>query len=161
MLLVIGLPGTSLRWFQSYITESKQCSCCEREPSNKLPQGSILEPLLFIIYINDLTSVLESCSVLLFYFFTDDTVICCYGTTSQELSENLSKNLFIVAKWLNNHKLTLNLEKIKCIIIGSSCKLESKMPLSVLILDHNIYSVYTLKYLGIFISSDSTWTYPC
>ena len=89
-----------------------------------------LGTLLFIIYINDLPSVLESCSVSL---YADDTVIYCYGTTSQELSENLNKNLFIVAMWLNNHKLTLNLEKTKCIIIGSTCsrKSESKVLLSV------------------------------
>ena len=59
----------------------------------------------------------------------DDTVIFCYDSSSRELSDKLNHDLLAVAKWLNDHKLTLNLrvEKTKCMLIGSNRKLESKV----------------------------------
>ena len=63
-----------------------------------------------------------------------------------------------MAKWLHDHKLTLNLDKTKCMLIGSNRKRESKVDLTVSILDHSISNVRSFKYLGIHISSDFTWT---
>ena len=77
---------------------------------------------------------------------------------AKELSEKLNGDLLAVAKWLNDHKLTLNLEKTKCMLVGSNRRLESKMALTVSIFDHNVNNVNSFKYLGIFISSDFTWT---
>ena len=85
-------------------------------------------------------------------------MIYCYGSSSQELSDKLNRDLLAVAKWLNDHKLTLNLEKTKCMLVGSNTKLESKMTLTVSIFDHNVNNINSFKYLGIFISSDFTWT---
>ena len=70
----------------------------------------------------------------------------------------LNKDLLSVAKWLNDHKLTLNLEKTKCLLIGSNRKLESKVSLTVSIVDHKVENVRSFKYLGIIISTDFTWT---
>ena len=81
----ISLCENSLQWFRSYITDRKQRTCCENELSDELPvthgvpQGSILGPLLFVIYINDLPSVLNACQASL---YADDTVIYCYGSSS-------------------------------------------------------------------------------
>ena len=153
-LSAYGLSGNSLQWFHSYITDRKQCTSFVNEMSNELPvthgvpQGSI-------IYINDLPSILEYCCSSL---YADDTVIYCYGSSSLELHDKLNRDLLAVAQWLNNHKLTLNLEKTKCILVGSNRKLESKMALTVSIFDHNVNNVNSFKYLGIFISSDFTWT---
>ena len=63
-----------------------------------------------------------------------------------------------MAKWLNDHKLTLNIEKTKCMLVGSNRKLESKVDLTVSIFDNIVNNVNSFKYLGIFISSDFTWT---
>ena len=68
------------------------------------------------------------------------------------------KSRLAVAKWLNDHKLTLNIEKTKCMLVGSNRKLESKMDLTVSIFDNIVNNVNSFKYLGIFISSDFTWT---
>ena len=157
----IGLCENSLQWFRSYITDRKQRTCCGNELSDELlvthgvPQGSILGPLLFVIYINDLPSVLDACHVSL---YADDTVVYCYGSSSQELTDKLNQDLLAVAKWLNEHKLTLNLDKTKCILIGSNRKPESKVALTVSIFDHCVNNVTCFKYLGILISSDFTWT---
>ena len=103
-----------------------------------------------MIYINNLPNVLNSCYASL---YADDTVIYCYGTSSKELSDILG-----VAKWLHGFKLTLNLDKTKCMLIGSNRKRESKVDLTVSILDHSISNVRSFKYLGIHISLDFTWT---
>ena len=159
-LSAYGLSGNSLQWFSSYTTDRKQRTFCGNKISNELPvthgvpQGSILGPLLFVIYINDLPSILDFCCASL---YADDTVIYCYGSSSQELSEKLNHDLLAVAKWLNDHKLTLNLEKTKCMLAVSNRKLESRMALTVSIFVHNVNNVNSFKYLGISISSDFTW----
>ena len=157
----IGLCENSLQWFRSYITDRKQRTCRGNELSDELPvthgvpQGSILGPLLFVIYINDLPSVLDACQASL---YADDTVIYYYGSSSQELTDKLNQDLLAVAKWLNEHKLTVNLDKTKCMLIGSNRKLESKVALTVSIFYHYVNDVTCFKYLGILISSDFTWT---
>ena len=72
--------------------------------------------------------MLNSCNASL---YADDTVIYCYGTSSKELSDKLNNDLLGVAKWLHDHKLTLNLDKTKCMLIGSNRKRESKVDLTV------------------------------
>ena len=158
----IGLSETALHWFRSYLTGRQQRTSCGNELSDEelpvthgVPQGSILGPLLLLIYINNLPNVLNSCYASL---YADDTVIYCYGTSSKELSEKLNNDLLGVAKWLHDHKLTLNLDKPKCMLIGSNRKRDSKVALTVSILDHSISIVRSFKYLGIHISSDFTWT---
>ena len=71
----------------------------------------------------------------------------------------LNSNLLTVAKWLNDHhqKLTLDLEKNKCMLIGNDRKLESKVALTKSIFNHNVNNVNSFKCLGIFISSDFAW----
>ena len=60
------------------------------------------------------------------------------GKSSKELSDKLNNDLLGVAKWLHDHKLTLNLDKTKCMLIVSNRKRESKVDLTVSILDHSI-----------------------
>ena len=159
-LTALGVSDNTVKWFQSYLTNRKQRVYCGNELSDELPviygipQGSILGLLLFIVYINDLPSVLNFSYATL---YADDTVIYCYGYTQLELRDKLNDDLLSVARWLNENKLTLNLEKTKCMLIGSNHKLARNISLSICILSHNIDSVSSFKYLGIFLSSHFTW----
>ena len=82
--------------------------------SNELPEThGVAQGCCSLLTVNDLPSILECyCPSL----YADDTVIYCCGSYSQELSDKLNRHLLAEAKWLNDHKLTLNLEKIKCVI---------------------------------------------
>ena len=101
-LKALGVSKVSLAWFQSYLisrfqrTVIGQATFCNRHISVGVPQGSILGPLLFSIYINDLPTCLKHTSVTL---FADDTAL--YRST--ELQQILNEDLASVAEWLNDH----------------------------------------------------------
>ena len=80
------------------------------------PQGSILGPLLFLIYINDLPNCLEYSSTRM---FADDTTLTTSGKYLNEAESALNSDLDNVKEWLFANKLSLNLVKIKYLLIGS------------------------------------------
>ena len=161
-LSILGICPSTLQWFRSYLGNRKQRTSCDHELSDELPvtlgvpQGSVLGPLLFIIYIDSLPATVNHCEMSL---YADDTVLYCYNTNLQELERQLNEDLLIIAKWLNEHKLTLNLDKTKSMLIGSNRKLGDIRSLSVSIFDYSITSVNNFKYLGVFLSSDLTWAH--
>ena len=105
-----GIRHTALKWFKSDLSERSQKNTKMGVSSNWLnvncgvPQGSILGPLLFLIYINDLPNV---CSQNDIYLFADDTNICGLNCSSEEIQADLLK----ITKWLNANKVKLNISK--------------------------------------------------
>ena len=87
-----------------------------------IPQGSILGPLLFIIYINDLPNCLEQATPRM---FADDTSLTAVGKTLNEAEEIANKDLNNVKAWLSSNKLSLNIAKTEYILIGSCPKIRS------------------------------------
>ena len=123
----------SLQWFHSNITDRKQRTCCGNELSDELPvtHGFLREVSWVPCYSSStstikLPGILDACYASL---YADEMVIYCYGSSSQEWIDKLNQDLLVLAKWLNEHKVTLNLDKTKCMLIGSSRKPESKVAL--------------------------------
>ena len=157
----VGVSPRSLEWFASYLRNRKQQTSCENNLSEALPvtfgvpQGSILGPLLFLVYINELPAVIEHSEVSL---YADDTVLYCFSKEPHQLESKLNADLYNVAMWLKANKLTLNLTKTKSMLIGSNRKLVNISPMSLSIFDCKLDSVSTFKYLGIKLASDFTWS---
>ena len=77
------------------------------------PQGSILEPILFLLYINDIKN---SSKILKFFLYADDTSTLLRSKSIQELESIYNKELSYVTDWLNANKLTLNVEKSNLVL---------------------------------------------
>ena len=73
-----------------------------------VPQGSILGPLLFLIYINDLSHMVNNTSM---YLYADDTVLLSTDNCIHTCTENMQRDLIIIAKWCQSNKLSLNIKK--------------------------------------------------
>ncbi len=155
-----GITEVELGWFGNYLTDRKQTTEIDCTKSEYMaitcgvPQGSILGPLLFSIFINDLPSVVKQSQVIL---YADDTALIYSGKTNTEISKVLNSELTAIKQWLDNSKLTLNIKKSKSMLIGSARKLKTTSELNILLNNQNIIQVDHYKYLGIWLDTKYTF----
>jgi len=118
-----------------------------------VPQGSVLGPLLFLIYINDIA---QSSTLLDFHLFADDTSIFYKHKNFIEMEEILNKELENVSNWLIANKLSLNVGKSNVLVFRSKNANSDKilsLKINNLLLEEKTYT----KYLGIYIDHKLTW----
>ena len=118
-----GVRGILLKWFESYLSNRKQCVSVNGHTSDKLqvthgvPQSSVLGPLLLLIFINDLPNVSK---FLQFYLFADDINIYYESSDLLNIQKILNRELRKVRKWLEANRLALNIERTNFVLFHSS-----------------------------------------
>ena len=118
-----GIRGTPWNWFKSYLENRKQYVCYSDILSatmpimHGVPQGSILGPLLFILYINNLANVSEKLFSIL---FADDTTVLIEGTNINTMIAILNCELAKLTEWLNSNKLSINVSKSHYMVFHQS-----------------------------------------
>ena len=156
-----GVDDFSIKWFKSYLNNRTQRTVLgnaisfSRIVTTGVPQGSVLGPLLFLVYINDLTERLNHSVASL---FADDTAIYCSATSTQELQRKLNEDLCGIKDLLNSHKLALNTTKSKFMVIGGTQRLNGLENLNIVIDEELLDRVDQFKYLGVVINKNLTWT---
>ena len=157
-LKIYGIKNVPLQWFESYLSERTQYVTYNSVKSTRekvncgVPQGSILGPLLFLLYINDLSSVSEYCYSVL---FADDTNVFISGENIDVLCSRLNEELECIREWLCCNKLSLNVSKTHYMIFTPRNKIVHDI--DVKIHGVSVERVYATKFLGVIIDSKLTW----
>ena len=152
-----GFRGIVADWLTSYISNREQYVSINDNRSTTLPirtgvpQGSILGPLLFILYINDIVNVSKDAELLL---FADDTNVFLYDTDIYQLSVRANKALSDINNWFKLNKLSLNVKKCNFILFTTR---PITADFKVSIDNCQLERVRQTKFLGVIINEKLTW----
>ena len=158
-----GIRGPSNQWFKSYLSNRSQYVSINGFDSEKLnvkhgvPQGSVLGPLLFLIYINDLYKCLAYSTA---FHFADDTNLLVIGKTQKQLQKHMNIDLKLLYKWLIANKISLNCSKTELIIFhGTSTDINFEYKIK--INGHKLMPTNYLRYLGVILDDKLNGEYHC
>ncbi|KAG8292079.1 hypothetical protein J6590_108613 [Homalodisca vitripennis] len=158
----LGIRGTTKEWFKSYLTDRKQLVEIKHYNNGKLelvrshpkkitrgvPQGSVLGPVLYILFTNDFPKLLELyCNCLM---YADDTVLLLGRENTEQLEIDSFTAINMAIQYCHNNDLVLNEKKTKQLVLGRNREVVTRIP--------ELDEVSSTKYLGVTIDEDLSWT---
>ena len=120
-----------------------------------VPQGSVLGPLLFLIYINDLDQAIKFSKT---RHFADDTNLLISNSSLKQLKKHINRDLKTLTTWLKANKISLNASKTEFLLFRHPNK-PINYDLKIILDGHRLYPSKYVKYLGILIDPHLTWSY--
>ena len=150
-----GIRGSANNWFKSYLKDRKQYVSINGYDSSTdimkfgVPQGSVLGPLLFLIYINDLHKSIKYCTT---RHFADDTNLLIKNKSLKQLKKHVNYDLRNLNKWLKSNKISLNASKTELLLFRHPSK-EINYDLKIKIDGKKLLPSKYVKCLGLFIDS--------
>ena len=161
-----GFDRAALKWFESYLSNRKQyveingTKSSFRTMSCGVPQGSVLGPLLFLLYINDLPNIVDFFSLL----FADDTTFLTSNKDINVLFRKTQSSIKTAAEWFQANKLTLHPDKTKYMVfIPPKTKCDNLNNLSLTLNSTQLQRVgtdcpeKTVKFLGVWFDDKLSW----
>jgi len=158
-LLHYGVRGTMFKWFKSYLSKRTQIVKYNNTVSSPLfikcgvPQGSILGPILFLLYINDLSTISDGLFTLM---FADDTNMFIQGKDITQMEMSMNNEIEHIVEWLHCNKLSLNVDKTHTMLFTNNKKMYGRRN-NVCIEGVMIETVSQTKFLGVIIDNKLSW----
>ena len=162
-LFCYGIRGASFSWFESYLSNRVQCTVLDdttstfmEEGAYGVPQGSVLGPLLFLLYINDIGQSILATTF--HHLYADDTIIAISADSPIRLRKDLSNQLSELGNWFYRNKLTVNTSKTEVIFFGRPNKVEEcKNLVPIQFQGEKLECKEKVKYLGVIFDENFTW----
>ena len=160
-----GVRGVSLNWFESYFSNRSQIveyagvtSSNQRNTFCSVPLGSILAPLLFVIYVNDFKNCLRFSTNI---SFADDTNVFIVDKHLQALYEKGNRELENIDNWMIANKLSINANKTNYIIFQTpkSRSVKTTTSFQLKLRNNKVEKVSSTRFLGVIINENLSWKY--
>ena len=152
----LALSEEVITWIKHYLLNRSQSTFANGLVSDTklltygVPQGSIMSPLLFLIYVNDISALHLTSDILL---YADDTVLTWSCECMKDLSRLIQNDINILKYWCDENKLTINVKKTKLILFNVKQEMRLSFP-AIKINDTSLELVSQYKYLGITLDQD-------
>ena len=155
-----GIRNANLTWIKNYLTNREQQTLVNGSKSGSLPvtcgvpQGSVLGPLLFLVYVNNMSNVLSHANYCL---YADDTVLYVSGQDTGDMVEILQQDLERYSNWCVENHLTLNVSKTKFVVFGTKQRTKRVDNIELFLNDSRLFKEPYYKYLGILLDSSLSY----